>query len=77
MGGPRDEGAVRPEPAVGHEQMQVRMPVRPGSVRLQARHDAHGEVAHPAHRYPLSSDGAVEVAEDVLELLGTLRIGAA
>ncbi len=45
VGGPGDEGAIRPEAAVGHEEVQVRMPVRPGAVRLPARDDPHGEVA--------------------------------
>jgi len=33
------------KPPSGDEQMEVRMPVRPGAVRLQARDDPHGEVA--------------------------------
>ncbi|OBQ31858.1 MAG: hypothetical protein AN485_23020, partial [Anabaena sp. MDT14b] len=45
VGGPGDEGAIQPEAAVGHEEVPVRMPVRPGAVRLQARDDPHGEVA--------------------------------
>jgi len=40
VGGPSDEGAVRPEPAVGREEVQVRMPVGPRAMRLQAGHNA-------------------------------------
>jgi len=55
---PRHEGAIWPEPAIGHEAMQLRMPVRPGAVRLQARHDTHGEVALARQRPNGGGDGA-------------------
>ncbi len=45
VGGPGYDGPVGPAAAVGDEQMQMRMPVGPGAVRLQAGHDADGEVA--------------------------------
>ncbi len=38
----RDEGAVRPEPAIGHQQMQVRVPVDQGAVGLDRGDDAPG-----------------------------------
>jgi len=45
MGGPCDERSVASKAAVGDEQVQVRMPVGPRAVRLQARDDADGELA--------------------------------
>ena len=45
VGGPGDEGAVRLEAAVGHEEVQVRMPVGPRAMRLQSRGGSRRPVA--------------------------------
>ncbi len=58
VGGPCDEGAIQPAAAVGDEPVQVRMPVRAGAVRLQAGHDAHGEVALAGERANGGGHGA-------------------
>ena len=55
VGGPGDERPVGPKAAVGDEQMEVRMPVRPGAVRLQARDDPHGEVALAGQRAKMAA----------------------
>jgi len=47
---PRHEGTIWPEPAVGDEEMQVRMPVGARPMRLQARHDADGQLTLAGQR---------------------------
>ena len=39
--GPMDEGPIRPEPAIGDDHMDVRVPVRPRPVGLEAADDPH------------------------------------
>ncbi len=56
--GPRHKGPIWAEPAVGDEEVQVRMPVRTGAVRLQAGHDVDGEVELPRQRANRGGDGA-------------------
>jgi hypothetical protein len=67
VGGPRDERPVWPEAAVGDEQVQVRMPVGPRPMRLQARHEADSEVALPRQRANGGGDGAGGDAGDFAE----------
>jgi len=55
VSGPRHKGPVGPKAAVGDEQMEVRMPVRPGAVRLQAADDPHGEVALTRQRAKMAT----------------------
>ena len=64
---PRDERAVGPEPAVGHEQVQVRMPVGPRAVRLQTVDDVDRELALTRQRTNGGRDGAGGDAGDVAE----------
>ncbi len=45
MRGPRDERAIGAKAAVGHQQVNVRVPVRERAVRLNARDDADREIA--------------------------------
>jgi hypothetical protein len=47
---PRHECPIRPKAAVRDEEMQMRMPVCPRAVRLQAGDDPHGEVALAGQR---------------------------
>ena len=64
MDRPRDERPVRPEPAVGDEQVQMRMPVGARAMRLETRDDANGEVALPRQRANRGrADGAVVASE--------------
>ncbi len=64
---PRHDGPVWPEAAVGDEEVQVRMSVRPGAMRLQAGHDPHGEVALASQRANGGGDGAGGDAGDLAE----------
>jgi hypothetical protein len=47
--------------------VQVRMPVRPGAVRLQAGDDPHGEVALAGQRANGGRDGAGGDASNLAE----------
>ena len=61
--GPRHESPIRPEAAVGDEQV----PVRAGAVRLQAGDDADGEVALARQRANGGGDGSGGDAGDLAE----------
>jgi len=76
-GGPCDEGALRPEAAVGHEEMQMRMPVGAGAMRLQTRHDAHREVALAGQRANGGRDGAGGDTRDLAEQAAPVETGGA
>jgi hypothetical protein len=74
---PRDERPIRPKAAVRDEEVQVRMPVRPGSVRLQARDDPHGEVALAGQCANGGGNGAGRDAGDLAEQATTVQaVGA-
>jgi hypothetical protein len=60
------EADEAPEPAVGHEQVPVRMPVGPRAMRLQAGHKADREVALTRQRAD-GGDGAGGGAGDRAE----------
>lgn len=64
---PRHEGPVRPAPAVGDEEGQVRTPVGPRSVRLKTSHAARGNVTLARQRATGGDDGAGGDAGDVAE----------
>ena len=70
---PRDERPVGPEPAVGDEQMEVRMPVGARAVRLQAGDDAHRELALAGQRPDGRRDGVGGDAGDLTEQAGRYR----
>jgi len=57
-GSRRHDRPVRPEPAVGDQQVQVWMPVGARAVRLQARDDADREFALAGQRADGHRDGA-------------------
>jgi len=67
VGGPRDERPIRPKAAVRDEEVQVRLPVGPRAVRLQAGHDADREVALARQRPNGGGDGAGGGAGDLYE----------
>ena len=74
---PRDERPIRPEAAVRDEEVPVRMPVRPGAVRLQAGDDPHGEVALAGQRANGGGDGAGGDAGDLAEQAAAVQtVGA-
>jgi len=64
---PRDEGPVWPKAAVGHEPVQMRMPVGARAVRRQAGHDANGELALARQRANGGRDRAGRDAGDLAE----------
>jgi len=64
---PRDDGPVGPEAAVGHEEVQVRMPVGARAVRLQTGDDADRERALAGERANGGRDGAGSDAGDLAE----------
>ena len=73
MGGPCDEGAVGPEPAVGDEEMEVRMPVGTRAGRLETRDDADRQVALPGERADGRRDRAGGDACDLAERAATIQ----
>ena len=73
MDRPRDERPVGPEPAVGDEQVQVRMPVGARAMRLETRDDANGEVALTRQRANRGRDGAGGDEENLAEQATTAQ----
>lgn len=57
---PGDKGAVGSEAAIGDEQVQVRMPVSPRPMGLQAGDDPDGELSLPGECTDGGGDGAGE-----------------
>ena len=65
--GPRHERAVGPEPAVGDEQVEARMPVGTSAVHLQTGDDAHRKVPLAGVRADRRGDRAGGHAGDLAE----------
>ncbi len=65
--------AVGPEAAVGHEQVQVRMPVGPRAMRLQTGNDANRELTLAGQRANRGRDGAGGDAGDLAEQATTVQ----
>ena len=70
----RHERAVRPESAIGHQQMEVRVPVGQGAVGLDRGHDANREAPLTHGSEDERGDGARgnprEVAKQVAVNIG-------
>ena len=74
---PRDERPVGPEAAVSHEQVEVRMPVGAGTMRLETRDDADREILLAGQRADGGRDGARGDAGDLAEKTAAIQaIGA-
>ena len=69
----RHQRPVGPEPAVGDEEVEVRMPVGPRAVRLHAGHDADRVVALARQRADGRGDGAGGDAGDLAEQASRYR----
>jgi hypothetical protein len=67
VGEPRDERPVGPKAAVGHEQVELRMPIGARAMRLQTGHDPHREVALAGQRANGGGDSAGRDAGDLAE----------
>ena len=65
--------AVGPEPAVGDEEMQVRMPVRTRAMRRQTRDDADRQIALAGERADRGGHGARGHARDLAEQAPAIR----
>jgi hypothetical protein len=77
VGGPSDGGAVRPNPAAGHEEVHVRMPAGPRALRLHTGHNADREVALARRRLDRARDGAGGGAGDLAEQTAPIDTGGA
>ena len=67
VGRPRDERPVRPEAAVGDEQVPVRRPVGAGAMRWQTRDESHREVTLAGQRTDGGGHGVGGHAGDLAE----------
>lgn len=77
MDRPRHERPVRPEPALGDQEVQGGMPVGARAVRLETGHDPHREVALTRQPADRGRDGASRDAGDLAEQAPTIQaIGA-
>ena len=54
---PRHEGPIRPEPAIGDQQVQMRMPVGARAMGLPAGDDPHREITLARQRPDRGGDG--------------------